>query len=107
MLDPKHFTVVAGQAVVDKLNEIASHEVSDNTSLIHHQVNVARMGYLGAEIVRTIRGWSLRYDSGLQDFGLIQGGLATYNIAVQAAISWQDNDPHRRYAFVRNASKPI
>jgi hypothetical protein len=97
---------VAGQ---DVLSEIAQHHAAtvlpsprqpgcfDSDTLCAHQRAMASRGYLGAEIVDTVRGFSLRYDSGLQDWGLIVRGLASYEDAVDAARRWQAADPTRRY----------
>jgi hypothetical protein len=99
-------TTIAGQAVRD---EIAAHRAAmarpsryrpgtlDSESLCAHQREMANRGYRGAEIVQTIRGWSLRYDSGLQDWGLIERGLTSWGEAVAAAQRWQSQDPDRRY----------
>jgi hypothetical protein len=97
---------IAGQDVLDV---IAQHKAAtvlpskrrpgclDSETLCAHQRRMAGLGFIGAEIVPTIRGYSLRYDSGLQDWGLIVRGLATYEDAVVAAMQWQAKDPSHRY----------
>jgi hypothetical protein len=112
-LDPANFTVVAGQMVVDAIRNERERVVrpsktypglNDSESLCDHQRSVAARGVIGAEIVATIKGWSLRYDSGLQNWGLIRPGLATFDEALAAAKAWTAADPTRRYAWVRNSS---
>lgn len=97
---------IAGQDVLDA---IAAHKAAtvlpstrrpgcfDSETLCAHQRRMAGLGYLGAEIVATIHGYSLRYDSGLQEWGLIVRGLATHQDAVVAAMQWQARDPDHRY----------
>jgi hypothetical protein len=97
---------VAGPAV---LAEIARHKAAsvlpsrhrpgcyDSETLCAHQREMASRGYLGAEIVETSHGFSLRYDSGLQDWGLIVRGCPTLADAERAAHHWQAADPTRRY----------
>ena len=97
---------IAGQDVLDA---IARHRAAtvlpsrrrpgtwDSETLCAHQRAMAARGYIGAEIVPTIRGFSLRYDSGLQNFGLIERGLATLEEAEIAARRWQIRAPTLRY----------
>ncbi|QGZ14237.1 hypothetical protein PP940_gp102 [Rhizobium phage RL2RES] len=67
----------------------------------------ARRGILGAEIVITNYGFSVRYDSGLQNWGLLASCKAkqidgTLEAAVKFAEEWVAKDPTRRYAWIRN-----
>lgn len=69
----------------------------------HHSLD--RRGILGAQLVKSIYGWSVRYDSGLQNFGIIAGSRSgqldgTYEDAVRYAQYWVDLDPTRRYVSV-------
>jgi hypothetical protein len=85
---------IAGQDVLDA---IAAHKAAtvlpstrrpgcyDSETLCAHQRRMAGLGY------------SLRYDSGLQEWGLIVRGLATHQDAVVAAMQWQARDPDHRY----------
>lgn len=59
-----------------------------------------RLGYVEAEIVRSIYGYTLRYASGLFNFGLIArareiGG--SYEQAVEYARTWCSKDPVHRF----------
>jgi hypothetical protein len=100
-----HITI-AGQSVLDEIDRERAATVLpskrrpgcfDSETLCAHQRQIAARGYLGAEIVQTIRGFSLRYDSGLQNWGLIERGLLTWDAALAAAHRWQAGDPARRY----------
>lgn len=108
-------TVVAGHSVVAAINEDRARAVissahmpdcADSESLCAHQRRMSGMGYLGAEIVKSNYGYSVRYDSGLQDFGLLAGSRSgpldgSYDDAVRWAIEWQARDAGRRYVWVR------
>lgn len=104
---------IAGQNVLDEINTDRAAAVKqsklragcyDSESLCAHQIKMSQRGYLGAEIVQTLRGWSLRYNSGLQDFGLIVRGIATWDDAVAAAHQWQAADTARRYVTFTQVS---
>jgi hypothetical protein len=61
-------------------------------------------GILGAEIVDTNYGWSVRYDSGLQNWGLLASSrVGTIDGSLEAAeawaAAWVARDPQRRYAW--------
>lgn len=63
-------------------------------------------GVRGVEIVKSIYGYSVRYDSGLANFGLLasarQGELdGTFEDAVRYAAEWCSYDPEHRYAWTR------
>lgn len=112
MLDPQHFEVIAGDWVVKAMDkEIAMRVPHTGTgyhsdSLCIVQADFARRGYLGAEIVESIYGSSVRYDSGLQNFGLLAGKRignidGSYEAAVAWAQRWAAQDPSRRYVWKR------
>ena len=66
------------------------------------QAEQAGRGILGAVIVKSIYGHSVRYDSGLQNFGLLAGSRSgqlngSFEDAVRYARAWQAEDPERRY----------
>lgn len=76
----------------------------DSESLVEHQREMSRRGYIEAEIVRSNYGHSLRYASGLQNFGLIArareiGG--SFEQAVEYAKRWQAQDASHRFVSVR------
>lgn len=103
--------VEAGQEVADKIAALRAETVAPSShtpgcfnseSLVAFQVRVSNAGFIEAEIVESIYGYSLRYASGLQNFGLIysarQGELdGTLEHAVARAREWQSRDPTKRY----------
>lgn len=113
----KRFTIVAGQALCAALHaeQVAKVRVTgsdangplyDSEGLCRLHAEQDRRGILGAELVKSIYGWSVRYDSGLQNFGIIAGARygqvdGTYEDAVRFAQQWAAEDPTRRYVWVR------
>jgi hypothetical protein len=74
-------TIIAGQDVADRIAALKAKNVLpsrkrpgcfDSESLCAHQRHVSDAGYIEAQIVETLHGYSLRYASGLQNFGLIR-----------------------------------
>ena len=68
------------------------------------QEQQAGRGVLGAELVLSRYGWSVRYDSGLQNWGLLASSRSgmldgTLEAAVAWATAWVAQDPQRRYAW--------
>lgn len=100
-LDPKHFTVIAGQDVVDRIRASRAALRGGDDNLVRAQERDAQAGILGAEIVQTTRGWSVRYDSGLQGRGILFPGPMSFTRAAAWAWEWQARDPDRRYAWAR------
>lgn len=104
--------IVAGEALVDALTAEQSARVprgcggfkSEELCLLQRERS--GRGLLGAEIVVSIYGCSVRYDSGLQDFGLLASSRAkqvdgSMEDAVKWATKWVAQDPTRRYAWRR------
>jgi len=111
-MDPKHFIIIAGRNVREAV------EAEQATGLIKAQETQAKRGILGAQLVRSMYGWSVRYDSGLQGWGLLastrSGQLdGSFKAAVEWAENWQAQDPARRYAWAsrreveRDGFKPV
>lgn len=96
----KYFFIVAGQAVVDQIREERANLVK---SLIDHQKDLYERGFRGIEIIQTSRGFSCRYDSGLQNFSLLARFPSLYE-AEQWAKTWQSSNPTRRYAWRRHTA---
>lgn len=108
-LNPEHFKVVAGHDVVARVR--AAHETIhdtgcglDSEALCARQRSDAAAGLLGVEIVKSIYGHGVRYDSGLQNFGIVArsqelGG--TMDAAIAFCHKWVARDPVHRYAWVR------
>lgn len=77
----------------------------DSEDLCRLQEARSRLGIVGAKLIASNHGWYLRYDSGLQDFGIIACGRhghldGTYAHAAHYAKNWVAADPARRYAWV-------
>lgn len=110
-LDPTKFEVVAGAEVVAKINNGYKdiHWTGygyESEALCAKQRQDAVNGFLGAEIVKSFYGYSLRYDSGLQNFGLIAkaadiGLPSTLEKATKYAKRWASHEPTKRYAWFR------
>ncbi len=76
--------------------------------LCDFQRDISKMGFIGATFCKSIYGWSLRYDSGLQDFGLIYSARCkevdgTYEDCLRMAHKWQAEDPEHRYVTTRES----
>ncbi len=76
--------------------------VSDR--LVEVQVEQSRRGIRGARLVHTDYGWSVRADSGLQDFALLASARrkqvdGTLEDAERFAKEWVAADPAHRYAW--------
>jgi len=102
--------IVAGHELVDAM-EIEQKAKCRFTGFGYNSDDLAVLqrdqssrGIKGVEIVASIHGSSVRYDSGLQNFGLLAtsrelGG--TLEAAEQFARDWVAKDPSRRYAWRR------
>lgn len=110
MIKQDWMVIVAGHELVDAMEaeQKATCRMgcggynSDDLSVYHR--NQSACGIIGVEIVKSIHGSSVRYDSGMQNFGLLArsqelGG--TLEAAEQFACNWVANDPDRRYAWRR------
>ncbi len=103
--------IEAGKDVADKLAALQAKEVQylphspggyDSERLCAFQQKLAQSGYIEAEIVKSFYGFSVRYASGLQNFGLIFSARSkqvdgTLEGAIDAAKKWQAADPTRRF----------
>lgn len=99
--------VIAGQEVADRIAALKAQKVLlsqkrpgcfDSESLCAHQREVSNAGFIEAQIVATSNGFSLRYASGLQNFGLIRDARScggTLEGAIEAAKKWQATNPTR------------
>ena len=102
MLNSHKFEVIAGRDVVDAIND----RRAAGGDLVRQQEADANAGFLGAELVESSFGWSVRYDSGLQDWGLLassrRGDVDGSRASAEAwAKTWQARDPSRRYVWAR------
>ena len=105
-------TVFFGQDVRDALDveRVAQCEPSTkipgcfkSESLCRWQSNVHARGFRGVQIVPTIFGYSVRSDTGLDNFALLAGHRdgslpnATKEEALTWAKEWHAQDPEHRY----------
>ena len=104
--------LVAGKELYDSIQAEKERTVPKNgpyfqsEPLCEFQKSVSRRGIIGAEIVLSNYGYSVRYDSGLQDWGLLASSRSkqvdgTIEDAVKFAERWVAQDPERRYAWRR------
>lgn len=84
--------VVAGDSAEYRAFIQANRGTCD-AQLCAAQSRASSLGWRQIEICATIYGWSLRYASGLQGFGLILGHL-TLREAVTHARQWAKEDSH-------------
>lgn len=108
--------VVAGQELVDAMDaetkaacEWTGHGYNSEQLCALQRRQSAR-GILGAEIVVSNYGCSVRYDSGLQDFGLLASSRSkeldgTLEHAERWVREWVAQDPTRRYAWRRRRDR--
>lgn len=104
--------IVCGEPLVDELTAEQERRVPrgcggfKSEELCQLQRERSGRGLLGVELVKSNYGWSVRYDSGLQNFGLLAGARSgtldgTLECAERYAIAWVAQDPTRRYAWRR------
>lgn len=71
--------------------------------LCHIQRQQAGRGLTGVHVVKSMYGYSVRYDSGLQDFALLRSARGSSDPSLEAAEAfcreWVARDPARRYAY--------
>jgi len=103
MLNTDHFTLLAGSTDWD--DEMRRRREAGE-DLVALQVEFHGRGRCEAEVVKTLNGYSVRYASGLSNFGLIFRGCKTYEEAVEKGTRWVEEDPSGRSLFVRNSDIP-
>jgi hypothetical protein len=110
--------IVAGKEVYEALQAEKERVVPHSTiagrtqyfqsePLCRWQSECYNRGVRGVEIVKSIYGHSVRYDSGLENFGLLAGSRngqldGTFEDALRYASEWCSQDPERRYAWTRD-----
>lgn len=110
MIKQDWMTVVAGEALVDQMSEETKERCEftgfgyNSNQLCQLQREQSARGIIGCEIVCSAYGYSVRYDSGLQNFGLLArsrelGG--TLEAAEAFAKKWVAEDINCRYAWRR------
>jgi len=109
-MDPTRFRIVAGQAAHDQWEAAKKQAMANGQTLVEVQEQQSYAGRVGAELVHSLYGWSLRYDSGLQNFDIIassrRGDLdGTLEDAIKYAERWVAHDRTKRYAWVRREAE--
>ena len=110
MIKQDWMAIHAGAALVDALTEETlarcAHTPAPEDLVVVQREQAAR-GIVGVELVKSNYGWSVRYDSGLQNFGIVasarRGGQVdgSWDSAVRFALDWVAQDPAKRYAWSR------
>ena len=110
MIKQDWMVIVAGEELVDAMTAEQKARVPhtgfgyESESLCQLQRDRASRGIVGVEIVKSIYGYGVRYDSGLQGFGILsraQETGGTLEGAESFARNWVAQDPDRRYAWRR------
>lgn len=113
MVKQDWMTIVAGEKLVDKMTAETKARCTftgfgyNSDQLCILQREQSARGIVGAEIVISNYGCSVRYDSGLQNFGLLASSRTkqldgSQEHAERWAKEWVAKDPTRRYAWYRN-----
>lgn len=104
--------IEGGHDLVDVLTAARDANISrnargfDSEQLCALQVREAGQGVLGVELVESAYGWTVRYDSGLQNWGLLASARSgqldgSLDDARRYALAWLAEDPKNRYAWRR------
>lgn len=112
MIKQDWMVIIAGNDLVEAMSAETKARCTDtgagyaSDQLCVLQREQAGRGIIGVEVVCSNYGHSVRYDSGLQNFGLLAGSRSgmldgTLEDAVRFAIAWVAEDPTRRYAWRR------
>jgi len=112
MIKQDWMVIIAGEALVDAMSAETKARCEwrgcgyASEQLVVLQQERSRRGILGCEVVCSNYGHSVRYDSGLQNFGLLAGSRrgdldGTLEDAERFAREWVSKDPTRRYAWRR------
>ena len=104
MMNTTHFTNLAGNST--PWDEEMARRVKAGEDLCDLQVEFHGRGRVEAEVVKTLKGYSVRYASGLMDRGLLFKGCNTYEEAVEKGTAWVAQAPDHRGLFVRNSDMP-
>lgn len=114
-MPPSFFLLVGEQARRDETAHMLANVrpstyapgSSDSQSLTRWQETAGRQ-WTSCELVKSIYGWGVRAASGLDGFAILaatrdRGGRldGTFEDALEWATVWCEQDPTRRYAFVR------
>lgn len=116
MIKQDWMVIVAGEELVDAMTTETMKRCAwtgrgyNSGDLCLLQREQAARGILGAEVIISSHGHSVRYDSGLQDFALLAGSRSgmldgTLEHAERWAREWVAKDPERRYAWRRQTAE--
>ncbi len=107
MLNTSHYTVIAGNPAKwdeETLKRCRPGKVEGTVAsedLCAVQVDQHNKGRRGAVLTRTIYGWSVRADSGLENFKLLAGKMSRAE-AIAWGTKWVAEDPDRREFYATN-----
>lgn len=103
MPSKEHFIILAGEC--DQFHAEMDSLPDRGQSLIALQESQSRRGYIPAELVLSIYGWTVRYASGLQGFGILRKA-DSFNPenALRWAREWVARDPKSREVWVRRSA---
>lgn len=117
MIKQDWMVIVAGEALIDAMEAEQKAKVEhtgfgyNSEQLCTLQREQSGRGILGVEVIYFPgSGCSVRYDSGLQNFGLLAGSRSGYldgslESGEQWARAWVAQDPARRYAWRRKTKE--
>jgi len=108
MLNTAHFELLAGNP--EKWDEETRRRVAQGESLPNVQIDQHSRGRCAIELVETIYGYSIRYASGLDNWGILFGSrMAGRPIhraeAIEWGKQWVARDPEKREFFTRKSDK--
>ena len=104
MLNNQHFSYLAGES--ESWDDEMRARIAQGESLVDLQVEFHNRGRCEAHVVKTLKGYSVRYASGLDNFGILFRGCASYTEAVQKGTEWVQQAPTFRALYVRNTDIP-
>lgn len=109
-LNKQHFITLFGDCEhfhqeIAELVPTTAGGLKESKSLCQMQEEQSARGYLPAELVLSLKGWTVRYGSGLQGFGILRKA-DSFNpeSALQWARHWAAQDPTKREVYVRRSS---
>ena len=112
MANPKFFTLLAGNPEAWEKEEaekrVAFKErnpfLCGDDNLCHIQSDQARRGRLSARLIHSMRGWTVRYASGIQGFEIMfSSGDHNPAQAMSWGMKWANADPANREFYADNS----
>ena len=101
-----YFVTLGGNP--DKWFAEMSHLKDRGQSLCELQESQSERGYLPAELVKSMYGWTVRYASGLQGHGFLLswrklGRIMSRAEAIAWGTAWANEDPDNREFYARKS----